>query len=111
MDSTKLVLEDCTVFPLFVSRGFYEDQPFTCQECGKEQVWTATQQKWWYEVAKGNIWTTARLCRPCRRRERERKNNARRIHQEGLARKQSAANGQVNHRKGVQEQNSREIED
>ena len=73
--------------PEFVRRGYYVDKPFECQECGEHQTWTATQQKWWYEVAKGGIWTTATLCRPCRRRERSRREEARRVHLEGLARK------------------------
>ena len=34
---------------------FYEDIPFTCCDCGAEEVWTAEQQKWSYEVAKGAI--------------------------------------------------------
>jgi len=50
-------------------------------------VWTATQQKWWYESAKGDVWTVAVLCRPCRIRERDRKTAARKVHQEGLAKK------------------------
>ncbi|MFT3786282.1 MAG: zinc-ribbon domain containing protein [Tepidisphaeraceae bacterium] len=66
---------------------FYEDQPFTCVDCGKHEVWSAAQQKWWYEVAKGDVWTVAQRCRLCRRRERERKNEARSVHLEGLARK------------------------
>jgi len=76
--------------PEFAMRGYYLDQPFQCQSCGKEQTWTAFQQKWWYEVAKGGRWTTARLCRPCRRRERERREAARKTHVEGLLRKQMA---------------------
>jgi hypothetical protein len=39
-------------------------------------------------VAKGGLWTTARSCRPCRRRERERRGEARRTHLEGVAKKQ-----------------------
>lgn len=74
--------------PDFVRRGFYADLPFACVDCGKAEVWTATQQKWWYEVAKGDAFTTARRCRACRRRERERRAEARRVHLEGLARKQ-----------------------
>jgi hypothetical protein len=73
--------------PDFVERGFYVDRPFRCKDCGRAEVWTASQQKWWYEIAKGDVWTMARRCRPCRRRERERKTEARRVHQEGLARK------------------------
>ena len=75
--------------PDFVLRGFYSDVPFACVDCGKAETWTAHQQKWWYEVAQGDVFTTARRCRNCRRRERERKNEARRVHQEGLGRKQT----------------------
>jgi len=73
--------------PDFVYRAFYVDMPFQCKDCGKSEIWTASQQKWWYEIAKGDVWTVATRCRPCRRIERERKANSRRIHQEGLARK------------------------
>ena len=73
--------------PDFVVRGYYVDKDFTCQGCGREEVWTARQQKWWYEVAKGFVYSDAKLCRACRRRERERRAEARRIHLEGVARK------------------------
>ena len=56
--------------PEFVEIGYYVDRPFTCRDCGAPQVWTATQQKWWYEVAFGDVWTTAVRCRPCRRARR-----------------------------------------
>jgi Probable zinc-ribbon domain len=56
--------------PDFVERGYYVDKPFVCQRCGISQVWTAAQQKWWYEVAKGPAFSTARRCRSCRQRER-----------------------------------------
>ena len=52
--------------------------PFECKSCGKGQVWTASQQKWWYETAKGAVWTPARRCRPCRARERKRISKLRR---------------------------------
>jgi len=71
--------------PDFVQRGYYLDRPFRCKDCGIEEVWTAAQQRWWYEVAQGDVWTVAVRCRPCRRRERERKAEARRTHLEGLA--------------------------
>ena len=57
--------------PDFVERGYYRDRPFVCAGCGKKEIWTAGQQKWWYEVAQGYIYSTAKLCRPCRRRERD----------------------------------------
>jgi Probable zinc-ribbon domain len=73
--------------PDFVQREFYVDRLFRCKDCGKSEVWSASRQKWWYEIAKGDVWTIATRCRPCRRLERERKASARRTHQEGLARK------------------------
>lgn len=79
--------------PDFVTRGHYVDLPFTCADCGKAEVWAATQQKWWYEVAKGDVFTTATRCRACRRRERDRRAEARRTHQEGVARKRAGGTG------------------
>src|SRR5262245_24839261 len=79
--------------PYFVDREFYVARAVQCRDCGKSEVWTASQQKWWYESAKGDVWTIARRCRPCRRIERERKESARRVHQEGLARKQARSHG------------------
>ena len=76
--------------PDFVTRGFYVDMPFSCKTCAKAQVWTATQQKWWYESAKGDVWTIAVLCRPCRLRERDRKAAARKVHLDGVAKKGAA---------------------
>jgi Probable zinc-ribbon domain len=73
--------------PDFVRRGYYVDRPFRCVDCNKEQVWTGSQQKWWYEVAKGFGYSTAIRCRLCRRTERARRDEARRIHLEGLAHK------------------------
>jgi hypothetical protein len=73
--------------PDFVARGFYVDMPFACKACGQAQVWTAAQQKWWHESAKGDVWTIAVLCRPCRLRERKRKSAARSVHLAGLAKK------------------------
>ena len=75
--------------PRFVERGYYLDEPFKCSSCGVDQVWTASQQKWWYEVAKGYVYSTARLCRPCRRREQARRTEARRVHLEGIKRKRA----------------------
>lgn len=41
--------------PDFVTRGYYLDRPFRCAACGTDQVWTARQQKWWYETARGGV--------------------------------------------------------
>jgi len=73
--------------PDFVYRGYYVDRPFRCVDCGKQEVWTGTQQKWWYEVAKGLVYTTAIRCRPCRRRKQARSAESRRVHLEGIERK------------------------
>jgi Probable zinc-ribbon domain len=73
--------------PEFVKRGFYVDLPFNCKHCGAPQIWTAQQQHWWYELAKGDIWTIAILCRPCRIKERARKALVRKVHFEGLLKK------------------------
>ena len=84
----------CSTFrraPDFVYRGHYLDKPFTCAGCGKEEIWTATQQKWWYEVAKGFVYSIAKLCRNCRRQVQAQKNESRRVHLEGIARKKAGA--------------------
>lgn len=73
--------------PAFVTRGYYVNEPFVCKDCGKPEVWTATQQKWWYEVVKGHADTRAVRCRPCRRKERERAADHKRRTEEGRARK------------------------
>lgn len=44
---------------------FYIDKAFVCRDCGSKELWTAKQQKWWYEMAKGDINTTAIKCRKC----------------------------------------------
>jgi hypothetical protein len=88
VDRSALAPDNSYSVPAFVERGYYVDLPLECQDCGEPQTWTAAQQKWWYEVAKGNVWTTARLCRPCRRRERARREESQRVSLEGLERKQ-----------------------
>jgi hypothetical protein len=76
--------------PPFVARGCYIDAAFQCSGCRNQEVWRATQQKWWYEVAKGNVESRAKLCNSCRRAERERKAEARQVHLEGAAKKLAA---------------------
>lgn len=50
----------------YASRPYYRDYEFTCCDCGIPQVWTAEQQRWWYEVARGPIYSRAKRCRACR---------------------------------------------
>ncbi len=45
---------------------YYVDRPYTCRDCGADEIWTAKQQKWWYETIKGHIDSTAVRCRRCR---------------------------------------------
>jgi hypothetical protein len=49
---------------------YYEDQEFACRDCGIVGVWTAEQQQWWYEVAKGPVFSGAVRCRECRQKKR-----------------------------------------
>lgn len=49
---------------------YYVDRPFTCRECGKEEIWRARDQKWYYEEAKGHIDATAVRCHACRKRRK-----------------------------------------
>lgn len=49
----------------------YRDYQFTCRDCGRVEIWTARQQQWWYEVAKGAIYSHAIRCRACRRKHRQ----------------------------------------
>ncbi|MFM9925383.1 zinc-ribbon domain containing protein [Variovorax sp. H27-G14] len=50
----------------------YIARPFTCRDCGAQAVWTARQQKWWYEVVHGHIDSCAVRCLACRRARRQR---------------------------------------
>lgn len=54
----------------FVERGYYLDYDYTCRTCGAPATWTATRQKWWYEVAKGAVHAQPRECEPCHVRKR-----------------------------------------
>ena len=47
-------------------RDFFEDIGFTCRDCGAEAVWTAADQKWWFEVAGGSLYSRAARCATCR---------------------------------------------
>jgi hypothetical protein len=87
VDPSRLSATGSLSTPDFVTRGYYEAIAFECRDCGKQEVWTPTQQKWWYEVARGHPFTTATRCRPCRHKERTRAVEARREHLAGVARK------------------------
>jgi hypothetical protein len=63
---------------------YYKDLDFICIDCGSHETWLAEQQKWWYEEMGGYYFSTATRCRSCRKIERNRKAEARRIHLEGI---------------------------
>jgi hypothetical protein len=93
VDATALAPVNSYGAPEFVARGYYADLPFRCVACGKDEVWTATQQKWWYEVAKGFQYSTAKRCRACRRREREARAESRRVQLAGAQQKAARKRG------------------
>ncbi|MFV0679853.1 zinc-ribbon domain-containing protein [Ottowia sp.] len=49
----------------------YVDKAFVCRQCGAQALWTAKQQRWWYEVAGGSVYSTAMECRACRRARKD----------------------------------------
>ena len=52
---------------------YYVDVPYICRDCGSEEIWTAKQQKYWFEVIKGNINSYAVRCYKCRKKIRDEK--------------------------------------
>lgn len=49
---------------------FYLDETRRCVQCGEDFVFTADEQKFWYENLKFNFHSTAIRCRDCRRQRR-----------------------------------------
>ena len=54
-------------------KTFYFDIKFKCRDCGSREVWTAKDQKWFYEVAKGSLHQTAVRCLDCRNKLKDQK--------------------------------------
>lgn len=77
VDPTALTPHNSYSPPDFVERGYYVDKPFVCQVCGTSETWAAAQQKWWYEVAKGHVFSTATQCGAWRQRERAKRDETR----------------------------------
>lgn len=71
--------------------NFYVDTPFVCKDCGVKDLWTAKAQKWWYEIAKGSIWSTASRCSSCRKIRKEAKETQKK-HMEEMASKKPHPN-------------------
>lgn len=70
---------------------FYVDIVYVCQDCGSKELWTAKQQKWWYEIAKGHIDSAAIRCRRCRDIIKENKERQKK-HMEEIALKKPRPN-------------------
>lgn len=87
VDASQLAQDGSYGVPQFVQRGWYVDIEFHCVGCGTEGVWTAERQKWWYEVAKGGVWTRANRCRECRAKQRAQREASRAASIEGWLRK------------------------
>lgn len=87
VDVSRLAPDNSYGVPDFVRRGHYADIGFRCVDCGAEGVWSAQRQKWWYEVARGGVWTTARRCRACRAKRRAQREAARAASLAGRLRK------------------------
>lgn len=90
VDPTRLQPYNSYGAPDFVWRGHYVDLAFRCRDCGAEGVWTAERQRWWYEVAGGDVYATACRCAACRALARQRKAEARQRSLPGWLNKQAA---------------------
>jgi hypothetical protein len=60
--------QHCTVCP----RHWYMDATFVCCDCGQEFVFTASEQRYWYEDRRFWIDSLPKRCLPCRKAERSR---------------------------------------
>jgi hypothetical protein len=56
---------------------YYEDRDVECIDCGTVESWTAEQQHWWYEIAKGSVDSGAVRCRACRKLRRSERDHQR----------------------------------
>lgn len=65
---------DVTVQHLGMGTPFaaYVDRPFRCEDCGKQTVFGAREQRHWFETLRFLIWVHPKQCVACRR-ERRRK--------------------------------------
>jgi hypothetical protein len=70
---------------------FYVDKAFNCRDCSAHEVWTAKNQKWWFEIAKGNIDSTAIHCLSCRIKRRKEKQRQK-AHMEEMAKREPHPN-------------------
>jgi hypothetical protein len=62
-----IALQDYTVCP----RHWYIDARFRCSECGADFLWSAQEQRTWFETYRFWIGSQPRLCRECRAKRRD----------------------------------------
>jgi len=61
----------------YIHPTYYRPIHFNCSDCGKPQIWTAEDQRWFYETTGAPIYATAKRCHLCRKKEQNRKKLAR----------------------------------
>jgi hypothetical protein len=49
----------------YAAKFYYKDILYVCAGCGKNEVWTAKQQKRYFESQKGNIYNEPKWCHDC----------------------------------------------
>ncbi len=64
--------QDYTVCP----RHWYVDATFKCADCGSEFVFSAQEQRFWYEDRRFYVDSQPKRCAACRKKERQRKLDA-----------------------------------
>jgi hypothetical protein len=52
----------------YAIKFYYKDISYTCAGCGTKGIWTAAQQKKYFEVQKGNIYNVPKWCHECHSR-------------------------------------------
>ena len=62
-----VAVQDYSVAP----RHWYIDARFRCRECGAEFVWSAAEQKNWFEVYRFYVDSEPTRCRECRAKRRD----------------------------------------
>src|SRR5689334_8335773 len=65
--------QDYTVCP----RHWYVDAVFRCIDCGNDFLFSATDQRFWYEERRFYVDSRPNRCVACRKKERNRKREAR----------------------------------
>jgi hypothetical protein len=53
----------------YFAKLYYKDIHYTCAGCGEKEVWTARQQKKYFEIQKGNIYCEPQWCHDCHRKQ------------------------------------------